>query len=120
MINILPYTATSACYFCLFAGLAGLIKPNIVATRVGLQAINSMGVMEVRCMFGGLFIGLAATCLVTENPFCYLAFSSVWLGGSAAKYLSILIDRPPVKAALLSASFDLFIGLALVSGYYFQ
>lgn len=117
---IIHYAAIFACYFCFCAGLAGLIKPNLVAEWVGLEAKNSMGIMEIRCMFGGLFIGLAVTCLITENPFSYLAFSSVWIGGSIAKYLSLFIDKPPFKTASASASFDLFIGLALLSGYYTQ
>ncbi|ROS05120.1 hypothetical protein EDC56_0645 [Sinobacterium caligoides] len=114
------YVAIFACYFCLFAGLAGLIKPNLVAKRVGLKAINSMGIMEIRCMFGGLFIGLSITCLISGATFAYLAFSSVWLGGAAAKYIALYIDKPPFKAAFTSASFDAFIGLALLSGYYIQ
>lgn len=112
------YAAILACYFCLFAGFAGLIKPLFVADWVGLEAKNRMGVIEIRCMFGGLFIGLSLTCLITENPFSYLSFSSVWIGGAAAKYSALFIDKPPFKTAFSSASFDLLVGLALLSGYY--
>jgi hypothetical protein len=71
-------------------------------------------------MFGGIFVAMAITCLVTAHPYSYLTFATLWLGGGGAKFLFLLIDRPPIAAGLRSASFDVLVGLALISGFYSQ
>ena len=120
MTQVLSYVPVLACLFSLLSGLLGLVRPTMVANHVKLQAKSSMGTLEIRAMFGGVFVAMAITCLVTAHPYSYLTFASLWLGGSAAKFLSVIIDRPPIREGLPSAGIDLIVGFALLCGFYFQ
>ena len=120
MTELLRYVPVLACVFALLSGLVGLVRPTMVLDFVKLEATNSMGMLEARAMFGGIFIAMAITCLVTSHPYSYLTFAVLWLGGGAAKLLSLSIDRPQIREALPSASLDLIVGLALLCGFCFQ
>ncbi len=118
MAQLSSYLPVLACAFALLSGVLGLVRPHMVLEFVGLEASNAMGMLEARAMFGGIFIAMAIVCLVTGHPYSYLTFAALWLGGSAAKLLSAVLDGPPIQKALPSAGLDLLIGAALLRGFY--
>ena len=104
-------------YFTLCAGFIGLVNPARVAEFVHLQAADALGWIEIRCMFGGLFIGIACVCIFTGHPYAYLCCASVWLGGAAGKVVGFFLDNPPKPMASVSTLFDVSVGLCLLLGF---
>jgi hypothetical protein len=118
LTDFMSYLPLLACVFALLSGALGLLQPTRVLEFVGLEACNTMGVVEARAMFGGIFIAMAVTCLLTDHPYCYLAFGMLWLGGAAGKIVGVVVDRPPLLTGIVSAGTDALVGFALVSGFY--
>ena len=74
------------------------------------------GVRELRALFGGVFIGLATTCLVLDAPGAYWAAASAFLGGGSAKLLAGLLERGVFPQALPGVAVDLIAGGLFVWG----
>ena len=52
---------------CLVLGLVALAAPVRFAAQTGLAATGPLGRSELRAVFGGVFIGLAAACLIAQS-----------------------------------------------------
>jgi hypothetical protein len=100
-------------------GLVGLFRPLVIAIPSGIQAMNELGKMELRAIFGAVFLVLGFTSILFRQPEIYLVAGLVFIGAAGTKAVSLFIDRPPVKLAVPGILFDLFVGLALASGYFF-
>lgn len=101
-------------------GVFGLLKPKALAESTGIQPINALGVMELRALFGGVMLVLGLCALIGRQPVIYLVTGLAFIGGAIVKLISLSIDRPPVSKALPGILFDLLVGLALFSGYFFS
>jgi hypothetical protein len=95
---------------CLALGGAALVAPAAFAAQTGLEATTPLGRSEARAVFGGVFIGLAAACLVLAAPGAYWAAAAAFWGGAAAKLLSAVLERGVFPAALSGLLVDLVAG----------
>ena len=91
-------------------GTAALVAPTAFAAQTGLAATNPLGRSESRAVFGGVFLGLAAACLVLAAPAAYWAAAAAFWGGAAAKVLSAVLERGVLPAALPGLLVDLVAG----------
>lgn len=88
-------------------GLFGFLAPRYTASALDLEPTGStMGLSELRAGSGGLFVALGLWCLLTGNPMVYFALGVAYVGAGAGRMLSILIDKPPLKKALLFLAFE--------------
>ena len=101
-------------------GVTGLLSPRTLGRLTGLDPVGPLGTTEIRALLGGLPIGLAIACLVTQHPAAYLAAGLSFLGVVAAKVVGLVADRPPLSQVLQGGSVDLVAGLLLVSGYWLR
>ena len=91
-------------------GTAALVAPTAFAAQTGIAATNPLGRSESRAVFGGVFLGLAAACLVLAAPAAYWAAAAAFWGGAAAKVLSAVLERGVLPAALPGLLVDLVAG----------
>ncbi|WP_412506878.1 DUF4345 family protein [Roseovarius sp. SYSU LYC5161] len=84
----------------------GLLAPRYTAHTLDLSPTNStMGLSELRAGSGGLFVALGVWCLVAGAP-AYFALGIAYLGAGTGRALSILLDRPPLRKALIFLAFE--------------
>ena len=96
-------------------GLFGFLAPRYTAEALDLNAgRTTMGLSELRASAGGLFVALGLACLLTGAPWAYLMLGVAYIGAGAGRLLSILVDRPPLKRALLFFAFEALPALWLV------
>lgn len=101
---------------CLAMGAAALVVPGTFAAQTGLAASGALGRSELRAVFGGVFIGIAAACLVLAAPAAYWVAACSFFGGAAAKLLSAAVERGVFPAALPGLLVDLVAGSLFVWG----
>lgn len=101
---------------CLVLGVVALAAPVRFAAQTGLAATGPLGRSELRAVFGGVFIGLAAACLIARAPAAHMAAAAAFAGGAAAKVLSAAIERQVFPAALPGLIVDLVAALLFVWG----
>jgi hypothetical protein len=101
---------------CLALGTTGFFAPRAIGSQTGLTAEGPLGRSELRALFGGVFIGLATTCLVLDAPGAYWAAASAFLGGGSAKLLAGLLERGVFPQALPGVAVDLIAGGLFVWG----
>lgn len=88
-------------------GAFGFLAPRYTAGALDLQTTSStMGLSELRAGSGGLFVAIGAWCLITADPYAYFMLGVAYVGAGAGRMLSIIIDKPPVKKALVFLAFE--------------
>ncbi|HWP67037.1 MAG TPA: hypothetical protein VNO26_14155 [Candidatus Limnocylindria bacterium] len=103
----MPIPALLGPLACLVLGTAALAVPLRFAAQTGLTATGALGRSELRAVFGGVFVGLAAACLAVAAPGAHWAAAAAFAGGAAAKLLSAALERDVFPAALPGLAVDL-------------
>jgi hypothetical protein len=101
---------------CLVLGVAAFVRPAEFAVQTGIAARSPLGRSELRAVFGGVFVGLAAVCLVLAAPAAYWTTAGAFFGGASAKVLSAALERGVFPAALPGLLVDLVAGGLFVWG----
>ncbi len=88
-------------------GAFGFLAPRYTASALDLAPTGStMGLSELRAGSGGLFVVMGLWCLFSGNPTAYFALGIAYLGAGAGRTLSIVLDKPPLKKALIFLAFE--------------
>ena len=99
-------------------GVFGLFRPAGFAAQVGVRAENALGLGELRALFGGFMLAMAAVLVCIGTPGMYLSIGLLWVGATVAKTLSIFLDNPPTKEGIQAVVADVVIAALVLSGYY--
>ena len=85
----------------------GFLAPRYTLGALNLETTTSnMGLSEMRAGIGGLFVALGLWCLITGETSAYFMLGIAYLGAGSGRALSILIDKPPLKKALIFLGFE--------------
>ena len=88
-------------------GAIGFFAPRYTASALDLAAQGStMGLSELRASAGGLFIALGLWCLFSGDPSAYFMLGVAYFGAGAGRLVSIVLDKPPFKKALVFLAFE--------------
>ena len=98
----------------LATGIVSLIKPESVLGFIGFEGISGRGKTEVRAIFGGLFIGLAAAPLILNDPAAYKMLGIAYLAIGIARLPAMFLDRSVVNSNLISLAIEFIFGLILI------
>ncbi|MGJ8604910.1 MAG: DUF4345 family protein [Marivita sp.] len=83
-------------------GAFGFLAPRYTAEVLDLRTgATTMGLSEMRASVGGLFVVAGAACLWLNMPVAYVMLGFVYLGASAGRALSLVLDAPPLPKALV-------------------
>lgn len=97
-------------------GALGLAAPRLAATITGLEAATAPGRSEFRATFGGLFLALGLTPILTGAPALYALAGLAWIGAAIGRAISIAVDRAATPMNFGAALFEAAIGALLLSG----
>ena len=96
IINILVALMTIA------FGAFGFIAPRYTAAALDLEVgSTNMGLSEMRASVGGLFVTMGIFCIWSGAPMAYAMLGIAYAGAAFGRLISILLDTPPFKKALL-------------------
>lgn len=106
----------AACAMALVGGAAAL-RPSALHL-VGVTADSALGTSEIRAVFGGMFLALGLSCLVTRHPVAFAVVGSAWLADFVVRLISVFVDRVPARNAVPVLTAAAVMGGALLSGYW--
>lgn len=94
-------------------GLLALVRPLAVQGFTGLSLPGARGKVEIRAVFGGLFIALGAVPFFLGTPaFQMLGFG--YLGIAAIRLPAMLLDRSFEQSNWISLVIEIVFGIVLV------
>lgn len=95
-------------------GTLGLLKPSMVASMVGIEAVQERGLAEVRSLYGTFFIGLGVSMLLVDESTGYAIVGFSWLGAAVTRLISILFQRSRDKLNYGAFFIEFVIALMLI------
>jgi hypothetical protein len=118
MVNLPELAAMAASVASLLAGLAGLVRPDKVASLLGFESPGPLVLVEFRGLFGGMLAALGISCLVLRHPHVYLAAGLAYLGLALGKGIALVVDRPSPAKVVPGLLVDALVGGLLVAGFW--
>ncbi len=98
-------------------GLMGLIFPKKAADFTNLSWKSPEGFSEFRSTFGGLFIILGTYPLIDGTYHAYFTIGFAWLATGFGRVISIFLDGCFTKKNWIAVTFEMSIGIAMLSGH---
>ncbi len=96
-------------------GLFGFLAPAFTAASLDLAPTDSnMGLSEMRASVGGLFVVTGAVVLLLNNPMGYVMLGVVYAGAALGRFVSVVLDNPPLVKALTFGGIELVLALWLI------
>ena len=88
-------------------GAFGFLAPRYTAAALDLvPGESTMGLSEMRASVGGLFVALGLFAILSGAPMAYAMIGVAYTGAAAGRLISIFLDKPPFKKALLYFAFE--------------
>lgn len=88
-------------------GAFGFLAPRFTMSALDLASTDStMGLSEMRASVGGLFVAMGIGCLVIGSPWAYLMLGVAYLGAGLGRLISVVLDNPPRRKALIYFAFE--------------
>jgi len=96
-------------------GAFGFLAPKYTLGALDLAPTGSnMGLSEIRASVGGAFIATGLYCLLTGSTAAYFFLGVVYIGLTAGRFLSILLDTPPLQKAMVFGGIELILAVYLI------
>jgi hypothetical protein len=108
----------AACGFALM-GIGAIVKPNVVTQQFGIPQLSVAGRSEVRGVYGGFGLAMAAILVVglvspDLRTGITITAAVALLGMAAGRIISALIDRSLPRVALLYLVIEVIMGALLL------
>ena len=108
----------AACGFALM-GIGAIVKPNAVTQQFGIPQLSVAGRSEVRGVYGGFGLAMAAILVVALmtpdlRPGITITAAIALLGMAAGRIISALVDRSLPRVALLYLAIEVVMGVLLL------
>ena len=96
-------------------GLFGFLAPAFTLNALDLTTTDStMGLSEMRASVGGLFVVTGIAVLFLNNPMAYAMLGVVYAGAALGRFVSVLLDHPPLMKAVTFGGIELVLALWLI------
>lgn len=88
-------------------GLFGFLAPRYTASALQLRTDGgTMGLSEMRASVGGLFVAMGLFALLSAAPMAYAMIGIAYAGAATGRLLSIFVDKPPRRKAMVFFAFE--------------
>ena len=113
MIDILNIAAG---FLTIVFGCFGFLAPRYTMGALHLKTDGStMGLSEIRASVGCLFVAMGIACIYLAEPMAYAMLGIAYVGASAGRLLSLIIDKPPFSKAFIYFAIEAALALWLVA-----
>ncbi|WP_171098866.1 DUF4345 family protein [Ruegeria sp. HKCCD7255] len=97
-------------------GLFGFLAPAYTANALDLAPTTStMGLSEMRASVGGLFVVTGIAVLWLNQPMAYVMLGVVYSGAALGRFVSVVLDNPPLAKALIFGGIELVLAVWLIA-----
>jgi hypothetical protein len=97
-------------------GLAGTIAPIQIAKFVSIGPNGLTGISEIRATYGGIFLGLGLTSLLSNGSSIAFAIGTGFACAAIIRALSALFEQSRAAQNLGGIAFEGFIAALLLAG----
>ena len=105
--SLFAYVLPAIALLTIFFGAFGFLAPRYTASALDLAPTQStIGLSELRAGSGGLFVAVGLYCLMTGASGAYFMLGIAYAGAGTGRALSIVIDKPPFKKAMVFLAFE--------------
>lgn len=88
-------------------GAFGFLAPRYTASALDLGiGPSNMGLSELRASVGGLFVAMGLFAIWSGIPMAYAMLGVAYTGAAVGRLVSIVLDNPPFKKAMLYFSLE--------------
>ena len=98
----------------ILVGLFSLFNPKKIEGFTGIKPMGARGVVEVRSIFGAVFIGLGVSALLLDPAVSYPFLGIVYLSIAAVRLISTILDRSFESSNLISLGSEIVFGIIMV------
>lgn len=92
-------------------GVLGCVAPRRVEQIVGIRAVGTTGIAEIRATYGGLFLALGIGLFYFNDPKVYMLGALTGFGAAILRTVSVVIDKSRDKENLASIAFEVTLGV---------
>ncbi|WP_170480425.1 DUF4345 family protein [Ruegeria arenilitoris] len=97
-------------------GLFGFLAPAWTAASLDLAPTDSnMGLSEMRASVGGLFVVTGVAVIWLNTPSAYAMLGIVYAGAALGRFVSVLLDNPPLAKAMTFGGIELVLAIWLIA-----
>jgi hypothetical protein len=111
MLTYVHYAIITA---TILTGLFALLAPNRIEGFTGISPVGGRGLVEIRAIFGGLFIGLGLAALIAGPGGAYLTLGIAYLAIAAVRLPAMFIDRSFERSNWISLAVEIVFGVLLL------
>ena len=110
VLNILKIVGGVA---TILTGLVSVFFPRAVFGFTGLNAPGARGIVEIRSILGGLFVGVGAAPFILQEPAAYRMLGIMYLAIAAVRLVSTFVDRSFEQSNIISLVVEIVFGVIL-------
>ncbi len=87
-------------------GIAALLRPDLIARVIGVQAESAQGRAELRIQYGGMYVAMGAGAILLQfYPVAFVMFGLAYAGMALTRLALIAREQPlrtPINLGLLA------------------
>lgn len=99
-------------------GLTGLFKPNKMKSIVGLTYANTVGLVEIRVLFGSFLVVLPLATMIYGQADIFVFYGLAAVAAAVIKTSFTFYDKCPFNAIWLGILVDVILAFLLLSSLF--
>ena len=102
----------------MIVGITGLLKPDQMKPLVGLTYANTVGLVEIRVLFGSFLVVLPLAAIIYGQADIFVFYGLAAVGAAVIKTTYSFIDKCAFDAIWFGILVDVLLDLLLLSSLY--
>ena len=113
--HLLQYVG--AC-LAMIVGITGLLKPNQMKSLLGLTYSSTVGLIEIRVLFGSFLVILPLAAIIYRQADIFVFYGLAAVGAAVIKTTYSFVDQCPFSAIWFGILVDVLLAFLLLSSLY--
>ena len=105
----------SGAVLAMIVGITGLFKPNKMQSLLGLTYVSTVGLVEIRVLFGSFLVVLPLAAMIYGQAELFVFYGLAAVSAAVIKTIYTFYDECPLKAIWLGILVDVILAFLLLS-----
>ncbi len=102
----------------LLVGFTGLLRPLKMESLLGLKAVTTVGLIEIRVLFGSFLVALPILAMILGQAEYFVFYGVAALAAGLVKTVFTIIDRCPWRDIAIGIATDYVLAFLLMASLY--